>query len=96
MKRGLALFVTVVTAGTLLRASGPPAPNPITAAVELFHYGVWFPLGPDASPLPDVWMYGLIALVTSLIALVMLWLRFGSVSMDTAVAKGYRRPRRDL
>lgn len=44
--------------------------NPITAAVELFHYGVWFPLGPDASPIPDVWMYGLIALVTSLIALV--------------------------
>ena len=44
--------------------------NPITAAVELFHYGVWFPLGPDASPIPDIWLYGLIALVTSLIALV--------------------------
>lgn len=44
--------------------------NPITAAVELFHYGIWAPLGPDsASPVPDMWMYGLIALVTSLIAL---------------------------
>ena len=45
--------------------------NPITAAVELFHYGIWFPLGPhDATVLPDIWTYGLIALLTSLIALV--------------------------
>lgn len=45
--------------------------NPITAAVVLFHYGIWFPLSPsDAAPFPDLWMYGLIALVTSLTALV--------------------------
>jgi ABC-2 type transport system permease protein len=44
--------------------------NPITAAVELFHYGLWYPLGPtNGSPLPDLWMYGAIALLTSLIAL---------------------------
>lgn len=45
--------------------------NPVTAAVELFHYGIWFPLGPNnADPLPGLWTFGLIALVTSLIALV--------------------------
>ncbi|HEV8396012.1 MAG TPA: hypothetical protein VGQ37_17150, partial [Vicinamibacterales bacterium] len=35
MKRGLALFVTVVTAGALLRASGPAAPTAATAGVRL-------------------------------------------------------------
>lgn len=45
--------------------------NPITAAVELFHYGIWFPLVQDsAEAVPGLWTYGLIALVTSLIALV--------------------------
>jgi ABC-2 type transport system permease protein len=40
--------------------------NPITAAVELFHFGIWQPLGPrDAAPLPDLWMRGGLALVTS-------------------------------
>jgi len=32
--------------------------NPLTPAVELFHYGIWFPLGPGgAQPLPDMWLY---------------------------------------
>lgn len=44
--------------------------NPITAAVELFHYGLWYPLGPtNGSPLPDLWMYGGIALLISVVAL---------------------------
>lgn len=42
--------------------------NPVTAAVELFHYGLWYPLGPDGvTPLPDLWMYAGIALITSLV-----------------------------
>lgn len=45
--------------------------NPITAAVELFHYGIWYPLGPsNADVMPGVWTYGAIALITSLIMLV--------------------------
>lgn len=45
--------------------------NPITAAVELFHYGIWFPLVEGrATVAPGLWTYGLIALVTSLITLV--------------------------
>ncbi|MFD4959975.1 ABC transporter permease [Microbacterium sp. NPDC058389] len=45
--------------------------NPITAAVELFHYGIWFPLGPrDAQPLPDLAMYSALALVISLVLLI--------------------------
>jgi len=45
--------------------------NPITAAVELFHYGIWFPLGPtDGSVLPDMWMFAWIAVATSLVMLV--------------------------
>ena len=35
MKRGLALFVTVVTAGVLLRASGPAALTAATAGARL-------------------------------------------------------------
>ena len=35
MKRGLALFVTIVTAGALLRASGPPPSNAIATSVRL-------------------------------------------------------------
>ncbi len=42
--------------------------NPITAAVELFHYGIWHPLGPaGGAPLPDLWMRGGLALVTSVV-----------------------------
>lgn len=44
--------------------------NPLTPAVELFHYGIWYPLGPtNGSPLPDLWMYSGIALLVSLIVL---------------------------
>jgi ABC-2 type transport system permease protein len=44
--------------------------NPLTAAVELFHYGIWFPLGPsDGSLLPDLPMYSLIALGVSIVML---------------------------
>ncbi|WP_272653651.1 ABC transporter permease [Microbacterium sp. EF45047] len=36
--------------------------NPITAAVELFHFGLWQPLGPaDAPPFPDLWTHAAIA-----------------------------------
>lgn len=42
--------------------------NPLTAAVELFHYGIWFPLRPEGgSPLPQLWFFAGCALVTSLI-----------------------------
>lgn len=45
--------------------------NPITIAVELFHYGIWFPLGPDdAVLLPELGLYTVIALVVSLVCLV--------------------------
>lgn len=45
--------------------------NPITAAVELFHYGIWLPLDPkDATVFPDMWLFGGIALITSALALV--------------------------
>jgi ABC-2 type transport system permease protein len=44
--------------------------NPLTPAVELFHYGLWFPLTPaDAEPLPGLWTFAAIALVVSLILL---------------------------
>ncbi|WP_299087419.1 ABC transporter permease [uncultured Microbacterium sp.] len=37
--------------------------NPLTAAVELFHYGVWFPLNPEgAQVLPGLWEFGFLAL----------------------------------
>ncbi|MFE1665573.1 ABC transporter permease [Microbacterium sp. P02] len=45
--------------------------NPLTAAVELFHYGLWMPLNPDGGQqLPGMWMYALIALITSAVVLV--------------------------
>lgn len=44
--------------------------NPLTAAVELFHYGVWFPLQPEgAEVLPSLWTFSFIALGASLIVL---------------------------
>jgi ABC-2 type transport system permease protein len=44
--------------------------NPITASVELFHYGVWFPLDPrGAVEIPGMWTYAAIGLVTSLLIL---------------------------
>lgn len=44
--------------------------NPITIAVELFHYGIWFPLGPaNAQPLPDLWLFAGIAMAMSLVIL---------------------------
>ena len=45
--------------------------NPLTPAVELFHYGIWFPLDPgDAQTLPGLELFAGIALVVSLILLV--------------------------
>jgi ABC-2 type transport system permease protein len=45
--------------------------NPITPAVELFHYGIWSPLNPrNGQLLPDLWLFAGIALLTSLIVLV--------------------------
>lgn len=45
--------------------------NPLTPAVELFHYGFWLDLNPTSgAPLPDLWLFSLIALLTALIALV--------------------------
>lgn len=32
--------------------------NPLTSAVELFHYGIWLPLNPEsAEPIPNLWAY---------------------------------------
>lgn len=45
--------------------------NPLTAAVELFHYGIWFPLGPSNGELiPGMWTFAGIAVVISAIVLV--------------------------
>ncbi|WP_248241238.1 ABC transporter permease [Microbacterium kunmingense] len=45
--------------------------NPITPAVELFHYGIWSPLNPrNGQLLPDLWLFSGIAMATSLIVLV--------------------------
>lgn len=45
--------------------------NPLTPAVELFHYGVWSPLDPaGAQQLPAMWVYSGIALAVSLVILV--------------------------
>jgi ABC-2 type transport system permease protein len=45
--------------------------NPITAAVELLHAGFWYPTTDGSSPLPpNLWLFGLIALVTSSLLLV--------------------------
>ena len=44
--------------------------NPLTPAVELFHFGLWFPLDPvDAAPLPDLGLFSTIAAIVSLIVL---------------------------
>ena len=44
--------------------------NPLTPAVELFHYGIWFPLHPrNAQPLPDLWTYTGWAFVTAVAVL---------------------------
>ena len=44
--------------------------NPVTAATELFHYGIWYPLGPTSGePLPGLWTYAGFGLLTSLIIL---------------------------
>lgn len=45
--------------------------NPITGAVELFHYGIWHALDPaNAEPLPSLWMHSLIALAVSIVILI--------------------------
>jgi ABC-2 type transport system permease protein len=45
--------------------------NPLTPAVELFHYGIWFPLHPrNAQPLPDLWLFSVIAFATSIVVLI--------------------------
>jgi ABC-2 type transport system permease protein len=44
--------------------------NPLTASVELFHYGIWYPLGPTGGQLiPDMWLYAGIAALISLVFL---------------------------
>lgn len=46
--------------------------NPLTPAVELFHFGIWFPLDPNgAEPLPDLWLYAGIAVVVSVVLVVL-------------------------
>lgn len=46
--------------------------NPITAAVELFHYGIWYPLDPtDGSLMPGMWLYALFAVIVSAVFLLM-------------------------
>ncbi|ANJ27695.1 ABC transporter permease [Agromyces aureus] len=44
--------------------------NPLTPAVELFHYGFWAPLDTSGSDqLPELWLFAGIAVVTSVILL---------------------------
>lgn len=44
--------------------------NPLTPAVELFHYGFWLALGPEGGePLPDLGLYSLFALIVAIVAL---------------------------
>ncbi|MFB8893907.1 ABC transporter permease [Microbacterium plantarum] len=44
--------------------------NPLTATVELFHYGLWMPLDPGgAETMPGLWVFAGIALVVSLVVL---------------------------
>jgi ABC-2 type transport system permease protein len=45
--------------------------NPLTPAIELFHFGVWSPLDPEgAQLLPGLWEYAGIALAVSSVALI--------------------------
>lgn len=45
--------------------------NPLTVAVELFHYGIWFPLRPKGgAPLPDLWMFAGWAMVIAMVVLI--------------------------
>jgi ABC-2 type transport system permease protein len=45
--------------------------NPLTPAVELFHYGLWFPLNPTgAEPLPGLWLFSGIAFAVAVAVLV--------------------------
>lgn len=45
--------------------------NPVTMAVELFHYGIWFPLDPrDAAVIPGIWAFTAIAFATSTAVLI--------------------------
>jgi ABC-2 type transport system permease protein len=54
--------------------------NPITVAVELFHYGVWLPLHPSGGqPLPDLWYFSGVGMVTSVGILVNGQLVFSSL-----------------
>lgn len=44
--------------------------NPLTPAVELFHYGIWFPLSPTgAQALPQLWLFSGLALVIAIAVL---------------------------
>lgn len=44
--------------------------NPLTPAVELFHYGLWYPLDPaGAVVLPGMWAFAGIAVVVSVVIL---------------------------
>ncbi|MCY1716554.1 ABC transporter permease [Microbacterium sp. SL62] len=45
--------------------------NPLTVSVELFHYGIWYPLNPSGGQLlPDMWTYAGIATAISLLFLI--------------------------
>jgi ABC-2 type transport system permease protein len=44
--------------------------NPLTVSVELFHYGIWYPLNPSGGQLiPDLWTYAGIATLISVLFL---------------------------
>ncbi|BDZ38807.1 transport permease protein [Microbacterium suwonense] len=46
--------------------------NPLTSAVELFHYGIWYPLGPSNGAVqPDLWTFAGVAVLTSFVMLVL-------------------------
>lgn len=54
--------------------------NPITIAVELFHYGIWLPLDPAGGvPIPDLWLYTGVGMVTSVVFVVIGQLVFRSL-----------------
>lgn len=45
--------------------------NPITGAVELFHYGIWNALvHDDSQALPSLWLHSLVALAVSIVILI--------------------------